>query len=62
MMPYGLNGEWHYTDCKITLNSDPKCDCVGRMAKQISLLAEECHRLMKINRIQLKMLNNAPHA
>ena len=59
MMPYGLNGQWHYPDCEAKLNSDPNCDCVGNMAKQCSVLAQECGRLMKIN-IQLKkQLDNA---
>jgi hypothetical protein len=61
MMPYGKNGEWHYTDCKADLNADPECDCVGRMAKQISLLAAECHRLLKIQIIHEKLLRNATH-
>jgi hypothetical protein len=59
MMPYGLNGEWHYADCEAKLNSDPDCDCVGNMAKQLSVLAKECGRLMQINRQLVKQLNNA---
>ena len=61
MMPYGLNGQWHYPDCEAKLNSDPKCDCVGNMAKQLSVIAKECGRLMAINRQLVKQLNNATH-
>jgi hypothetical protein len=61
MMPYGLNGHYHYPDCEAKLNSDPDCHCVGNMAKQLSVLAEECGRLMAINRQLVKQLNNAPH-
>jgi hypothetical protein len=61
MMPYGLNGQYHYGGCEAKLNSDPDCDCVGHMAKQVSVLAEECGRLMAINRQLVKQLNNAPH-
>ena len=61
MMPYGRNGAWHYPDCTATTNYDPDCDCVGNMAKQCSVLAEECGRLMAINRQLVKQLNNATH-
>jgi len=61
MMPYGLNGEWHYPDCEAKLNSDPECDCVGNMVKQLAIVVEECGRLMAINRQLVKQLNNAPH-
>jgi len=61
MMPYGLNGQWHYPDCEAKLNSDPDCDCVGNMVKQLSILSEECKRLMAINRQLVKQLNNATH-
>ena len=59
MMPYGLNGAWHYPDCTASTNYDPDCDCVGLMAKQLSVLAEECGRLMQINRQLTKQLNRA---
>jgi hypothetical protein len=58
MMPYGLNGQYHYPDCTAKLNSDSDCHCVGNMAKQLSVLAEECGRLMAINRQLVKQLNN----
>jgi hypothetical protein len=61
MMPYGLNGAWHYPDCTAKLNSDPDCDCVGNMAKQLSVLAEECKRLMQINRTLESQLRRATH-
>ena len=61
MMPYGLNGAWHYPDCTVTLNSDADCHCVGNMVKQLSILSEECKRLMAINRQLVKQLNNATH-
>ena len=61
MMPYGLNGQWHYSDCIVTLNSDPDCHCLGNMLEQISVLSEECKRLMAINRQLVKQLNNATH-
>ena len=59
MMPYGLNGQYHYADCEAKLNSDPECHCVGNMAQQCSVLAEECGRLMAINRQLTKQLNHA---
>jgi hypothetical protein len=59
MMPYCLNGQYHYADCEAKLNSDPECDCVGNMAKQCSVLAEECGRLMRVNRQLTKQLGNA---
>jgi hypothetical protein len=62
MMPYGLNGQWHYPDCEATLNTDPNCDCAGNMAKQLSVLVEECKRLMQINRTLKKQLDNATNA
>jgi hypothetical protein len=61
MMPYGLNGHYHYPDCEEKLTRDPDCHCAGNMAKQLSVLAEECGRLMAINRQLVKQLNNAPH-
>ena len=48
-------------DCTAKTNYDPECDCVGNMAKQLSVLAEECGRLMQINRQLTKQLNNATH-
>jgi hypothetical protein len=62
MMPFCLNGQYHYADCEAKLNSDPDCDCVGNMAKQCSILAEECGRLMRVNRQLTKQLNNATNA
>ena len=59
MMPYGLNGQYHYPDCEAKLNSDPDCDCVGNMAKQLAVVVEECGRLMAINRQLVKQLRNA---
>jgi hypothetical protein len=59
MMPYGLNGHYHYPDCEAKLNSDPHCDCVGNMAKQLSVLAEECGRLMRVNRTLESQLRRA---
>jgi hypothetical protein len=59
MMPYGLNGQWHYADCEAKLNSDSDCDCVGNMAKQLSVMAEECGRLMQINRTLESQLRRA---
>jgi hypothetical protein len=61
MMPYGLNGAWHYPDCTATTNYDPECDCIGNMVTQLSILSEECKRLMAINRQLVKQLNNATH-
>jgi hypothetical protein len=61
MMPYGLNGHYHYADCEAKLNSDPDCDCVGNMAKQLSVLAEECKRLMQVNRTLESQLRRATH-
>ena len=61
MIPYGLNGAWHYPDCTVTFNSDADCDCVGNMAKQISVLAVECSRLMQINRTLKSQLDRATH-
>jgi hypothetical protein len=59
MIPYGLNGQWHYADCEAKLNSDPNCDCIGNMAKQLSVLVEECKRLMQINRTLESQLRRA---
>lgn len=59
MMPYSLNGQWHYSDCEAKLNSDPECRCVGNMAKQLSVVVEECGRLMQVNRQLKKQLDNA---
>ncbi len=59
MMPYGLNGEWHYANCQAKLNSDPDCDCVGNMVTQLSILSEECKRLMQINRTLESQLRRA---
>jgi hypothetical protein len=59
MMPYGLNGQYHYEGCQARLNGDPDCDCVGNMAKQLSVLAEECSRLMQINRTLESQLRRA---
>ena len=61
MIPYGLNGQYHYPDCEAKLNSDPDCNCPANMAKQISVLAQECGRLMGINRQLKKQLDNATH-
>jgi len=61
MMPYGLNGHYHYPDCEAKLNSDPDCHCVGNMAKQLSVLAEECGRLMRVNRTLESQLRRATH-
>jgi hypothetical protein len=61
MMPYGLNGQWHYPDCTATLNSDPECNCVDNMLKQISILSEECKRLSQINRTLESQLRRATH-
>jgi hypothetical protein len=61
MIPYGLNGAWHYADCTVTLNSDAACHCVGNMAKQISILSEECKRLMQVNRTLESQLRRATH-
>jgi hypothetical protein len=58
MMPYGLNGQWHYEDCKEVLNSHPGCSCLLSMVKQISILAEECKRLMQVNRQLQRQLDN----
>ncbi len=62
MMPYGLNGHYHYPDCEATLNTDPNCHCVGNMAQQCSILAEECGRLMRVNRQLTKQLDHATNA
>jgi hypothetical protein len=59
MIPYGLNGHYHYADCEATLNTDLNCDCAGNMAKQISILSEECKRLMRINRTLESQLRRA---
>jgi hypothetical protein len=59
MIPYGLNGHYHYNDCPATVNTDPECLCVRNMAQQISVLAEECKRLMAANRHLQKVVDNA---
>jgi hypothetical protein len=59
MTPYGLNGHWHYSDCRATLNTDPACSCVSSMAKQIAMLQEEIVKLMKANRHLQRVVDNA---
>ena len=59
MMPYGVNGQWHYADCKELLNSHPGCSCIPSMAKQIAMLAEEVGNLMRANRQLQRQLDNA---
>ena len=59
MIPYGLNGQWHYADCEAKLNSEPDCDCVGNMAKQLAIVVEECGRLMRVNRTLESQLRRA---
>jgi regulator of replication initiation timing len=59
MMPYGLNGQWHYADCKEVLNSHPGCSCISSMAKQIAILAEENAKLHRANRHLRKVVDNA---
>jgi hypothetical protein len=58
MMPYGVNGQWHYADCKQVLNTHPGCSCISSMAKQISMLAEEVAKLMRVNRQLQRQLDN----
>ena len=58
MMPFGFNGQWHYADCKEVLNSHPGCSCIQSMAKQISMLAEEVAKLMRVNRQLQRQLDN----
>jgi hypothetical protein len=58
MMPYGFNGHYHYEDCKEVLNTHPGCSCVQSMAKQISMLAEEVVKLMRVNRQLQRQLDN----
>ena len=59
MVPYGLNGHYHYADCEAKLNTDPACKCVQNMAKQIYVLAEECKHLMAANRHMRRVIDNA---
>jgi hypothetical protein len=58
MMPYGVNGQWHYADCKEVLNTHPGCSCISSMAKQISMLAEEVAKLMRVNRQLQRQVDN----
>ena len=59
MVPYGVNGQWHYADCKELLNSHPGCSCISSMAKQIAMLAEEVGKLMRANRHLQRQVDNA---
>jgi hypothetical protein len=59
MMPYGVNGQWHYADCKELLNSHPGCSCISSMAKQIAMLAEQVGNLMRANRHLQRQVDNA---
>ena len=59
MLPYGVNGQWHYADCKELLNSHPGCSCISSMAKQIAMLAEEVGNLMRANRHLQRQVDNA---
>ena len=58
MMPHGVNGQWHYADCKELLNSHPGCSCIPSMAKQIAMLAEEVAKLMQANRHLQRQVDN----
>jgi hypothetical protein len=58
MLPYGFNGQYHYADCKEVLNTHPGCSCIQSMAKQISMLAEEVAKLMRVNRQLQRQLDN----
>ena len=58
MIPYGFNGHYHYEDCKEVLNTHPGCSCISSMAKQISMLAEEVAKLMRVNRQLQRQLDN----
>jgi len=58
MMPHGVNGQWHYPDCKELLNSHPGCSCIPSMAKQIAMLAEEIGNLMRKNRHLQRLVDN----
>jgi hypothetical protein len=58
MMPYGVNGHYHYEDCKEVLNTHPGCSCIQSMAKQISMLAEEVAKLMRVNRQLQRQVDN----
>jgi hypothetical protein len=58
MMPFGFNGQYHYADCKEVLNTHPGCSCIQSMAKQISMLAEEVAKLMRVNRQLQRQLDN----
>jgi hypothetical protein len=58
MLPYGFNGHYHYEDCKEVLNTHPGCSCIQSMAKQISMLAEEVAKLMRVNRQLQRQLDN----
>jgi hypothetical protein len=58
-MPFGVNGQWHYADCKELLNSHPGCSCISSMAKQIAMLAEEVGNLMRANRHLQRQVDNA---
>ena len=59
MMPHGVNGQWHYPDCKELLNGHPGCSCISSMAKQIAMLAEEVGNLMRANRHLQRQVDNA---
>jgi hypothetical protein len=59
MMPYGVNGQWHYADCKEVLNTHPGCSCISSMAKQIAMLAEQVANLMRANRHLQRQVDNA---
>ena len=59
MMPHGVNGQWHYSDCKEVLNTHPGCSCINSMAKQIAMLAEEVGNLMRANRHLQRQVDNA---
>jgi hypothetical protein len=58
MMPFGFNGQYHYADCKEVLNTHPGCSCISSMAKQISMLAEEVAKLMRVNRQLQRQVDN----
>jgi hypothetical protein len=59
MMPYGLNGHYHYPDCEAKLNSDPELRLCRQHGQTTAIVVEECGRLMQVNRQLKKQLDNA---
>jgi hypothetical protein len=61
MMPYGLNGPIPLPRLRSQTKQRPQLRLCRQHGSTTAVLAEECGRLMAINRQLTKQLNNATH-